>query len=159
MTNFKFNQKKDEAGTSQILYTKPLRKHFIRKLLVMCRILLFLLYPFYFSSYLISFSIFMSSFFILYFLFSVSSVLFIMLFFLLNFLLFSFSIFILAPHSFYSLFFPFSNSPPQYAPFLMLIFYLTLIPLVLFWRAPLSVQGLKGITLPLNLTEWHRIVL
>jgi hypothetical protein len=147
MTHFQLNQKKDEAGTSQILCSKPFQRQFIRKLLVMCHILLFLLYPFYFSSFLISFSIFMSSFFILYFLFPVSSVLFIMLFFLLSFLSFSVSILFLAPNSFVHYPFP---SPIYYlsqsTPLPILIFYITLIPLVLFWRAQLSVRGLKGIT-------------
>jgi hypothetical protein len=137
-TNFQLNEKWDEAGTSQILHTKPFQRQVIRKLLVMFPILLFL-YKFYSSSFLITFSSFMSSFshfsrsFYSLVSFTVSSILFIMLIILLNVShsLSPSSSFLQIPPIIYCSFPPPIYSPPRSAPFPMLIFCLTFIPLVL----------------------------
>jgi hypothetical protein len=58
MTNFQVNQKQDQAGISQILHAKPFQRHVVRKLPVMVFIVFsLLLFPFYSSPFIISFSI------------------------------------------------------------------------------------------------------
>jgi hypothetical protein len=104
-TNFQVNQKQEQDGTSQILNTKPFQMQAIRKLLVMVSILVsLLLFPFYSSTSLISFSISMSSFYhFLGFLYSIFS-LFRILHFVHNAILnftHSLPLFFFAPNSFY----------------------------------------------------------
>lgn len=146
----------DQAGASQILHTKLFQMQVIRKLLVMVSILL--LFPFYSSSSLISFSKSMSFFYHI----SPPSL---------------FSIFPSPYSPFCSLCYSSSSTSlilsSSLLPFLSivhcsfssLVYYSQSAPSLsssctfLFWRAQLSVRCLEGITLRLNLTECHRIML
>jgi hypothetical protein len=133
-TNIQVNQSQDQAGTSQILHTKLFQKQVVRKLLAVVFILFsLLLFPFYPSPFIISFSISMPCYFsppsLFSFLFLVSRMLFIVVFIILNFshsllqsssllpilLLFTVLLFVL-------------NFSPQYLHLLVFIFNITLIP-------------------------------